>query len=161
MSEANGLSADTQALMAFEAGKKSAGLAFVLWFFTGGLGGHRFYLGQTTTAIVQLMMSIIGWLTVWFVFGLLFLIPLGIWLIVDLFLISGMVESHNSALMNRLKGSSAARPAGSTVDELSKFAALRDSGAITDEEYQAQKERLIGVAPAKPTVVDAPIPDAV
>ena len=31
----------------------------------------------------------------------------------------------------------------SSADELSRFAALRDSGAITDEEFQAQKAKLL------------------
>lgn len=148
----SGLSADTQALMAFEANKKSTGVAFLLWFFTGGLGGHRFYLGKTGSAVGQLVLSVLGWATVWFVVGLLFLIPLGIWLLVDLFLISGMVESHNRELMHRLN----ARPksAGSQVDELAKFAALRDQGAISDDEYDVQKRRLLGESPA-PATVDA------
>lgn len=149
MSGGTGLSADTQALMAFEASKKSTGLAFVLWFFTGGLGGHRFYLGRTGSAIAQLMLSIFGWLTIWVGIGLVLLIPLGIWLVVDLFLISGMVQENNSELMKRLNATST--PVASPVDELSKFAALRDSGAISDEEYQAQKDRLLGVVPSRAT----------
>ncbi|WP_156459502.1 NINE protein [Brevundimonas sp. Root1279] len=148
----SGLSADTQALMAFEANKKSTGVAFLLWFFTGGLGGHRFYLGKTGSAVGQLVLSVLGWVTIWFVVGLLFLIPLGIWLLIDLFLISGMVESHNRELMLRLN----ARPkaAGSQVDELAKFAALRDQGAISDDEYDVQKRRLLGESPT-PATVDA------
>ncbi len=137
----SGLSADTQALMAFESNKKSVGLAFVFWFFLGGLGGHRFYLGRTGSAVAQLLLSIFGWLTVVVGFGLLLLVPLGIWLLVDAFLISGMVQAHNNALMSRLN----AKPSKGTssVDDLSKFAALRDQGAITPEEYEAQKQRLL------------------
>lgn len=148
----SGLSADTQALMAFEANKKSTGVAFLLWFFTGGLGGHRFYLGKTGSAVGQLVLSVLGWVTIWFVVGLLFLIPLGIWLSVDLFLISGMVESHNRELMHRLNAQPKA--AGSQVDELAKFAALRDQGAISDDEYDVQKRRLLGESPT-PATVDA------
>ena len=33
---------------------------------------------------------------------------------------------------------------GSSADELSKFADLRDSGAITEQEFQAQKAKLLG-----------------
>lgn len=139
-----GLSADTQAMMAFESGKKSTGLAYVLWLFTGGLGGHRFYLGQTSSAVAQLVLSILGWLTVWFVVGLVFLIPLGIWLIVDLFLIPGIADEHNRQLMQRLNAGTDRKPAASPVDELAKFAELHKSGAISDEEYAAQKQRLLG-----------------
>lgn len=141
--ETTALSADTQALMAFETGKKSTGLAYVLWLLLGGVGGHRFYLGRTGSAVGMLVLSILGWLLILAAgFGLLFLIPLGIWLLIDLFTIPGMVEQHNSALMKRLNTS--ARPATSTADDLAKFAALRDSGAISNDEYEAQKRKLLG-----------------
>lgn len=141
----SGLSADTQAMMAFESQKKSTGLAFVFWFFTGGLGGHRFYLGRTGSAVAQLIMSVLGWLLLMAAgFGLVLLIPLGIWLLVDAFLISGMVSEHNRSLMERLNGAvSRSTPQTSTADDLAKFATLRDSGAITEEEYEAQKRRIL------------------
>jgi len=83
--------------MIYDANRKSAGVAFLLWFFVGGLGGHRFYLGRTGSAIAQLLLGLLGWLP-------LFLgwIVLGIWLIVDLFLISAMVTEENMKVVNRL-----------------------------------------------------------
>jgi len=74
--------------------------------------------------------------------GLLLLIPLGIWLIVDLFLIPGMVQEHNNRLMQRLNAAQPARP-NNTADELAKFASLRDQGAISVEEYEAKKAKLL------------------
>lgn len=38
----------------------------------------------------------------------------------------------------------AAVPGASTADEIAKFAALRDSGAITPEEFAAQKAKILG-----------------
>lgn len=142
MTNQGGLSADAQAMMTFESNKKSTGTAFLFWFFLGGLGGHRFYLGRGGSAVAQLILAILGWTTVWFVVGLIFLIPLGIWLLIDAFNLSGMVQAHNNALMARLNVG--ITPQASPVDELAKFAALRDSGAITPEEYDEQKRRLIG-----------------
>lgn len=142
MTNQSGLSADTQALMAFETSKKSTGVAYLLWFFTGGIGGHRFYMGRTGSAVFQLILSILGWTTVWFGLGFLFLIPLGIWLLIDAFTLGGWVNAHNGALMNRLNA--APRQAPSSADDLAKFAALRDSGAISAEEYEAQKRKLLG-----------------
>jgi TM2 domain-containing membrane protein YozV len=140
-----GLSADTQALMAFETSKKSSGVAYLLWFFLGGLGGHRFYLGRTGSAVGMIALTVIGWATVAIGVGFALLAGLGIWLIVDLFLIPGMVAEHNGGLMARLNRTSTPAPAPiSTVDELAKFAALKQQGAITDEEFEAQKHRLIG-----------------
>ena len=140
----SGLSADTQALMAFEAGKKSAVVAYLLWFFTGGIGGHRFYAGRTGSAVAQLVLAILGWTTVWMLgFGLLFLIPLGVWVLIDVFLLGGIISQYNAALMARLNA--APRQDLSSADDLAKFAALRDSGAISGDEYEAQKRRILGV----------------
>ncbi|MDP3404471.1 MAG: NINE protein [Brevundimonas sp.] len=137
----SGLSADTQALMAFESQKKSSGVAYLLWFFVGQFGAHRFYLGSTGLGAVQLILGLLGWATVWFALGFLFLIPLWIWLFVDLFLIPGLAERRNQRLMERLNMGAPRRE--SAAEELSKYAALRDSGAITGEEYEAQKARLL------------------
>ena len=148
-----GLSNDTQALMAFESQKKSAGVAYLLWFFTGGIGGHRFYLCRTGSAVAQLVLSVLGWVLLLAAgIGLLFLIPLGIWLLVDLFLVGGMVSEHNVGLMARLNAGSSAPK--SSVDELGKYAALRDSGAISEEEYETEKRRLLG----HPAPAPAPAP---
>ena len=156
--ERSGLSADTQALMAFESNKKSAGVAYLLWFFTGGFGGHRFYLGRTGTAVTQLLLSVIGWPLVFAMgAGLLLLAPLGIWLLVDLFLIPGMIANHNGALMTRLN--TVPQPLkADPADELAKYAALKESGAITAEEYEEQKARIMG----KPLPIPAaPVPPIV
>jgi len=102
----SGVSADAQAIMAFESRKKSAGVTYLLWFFLGGLGVHRFYLGRTGSGIAILALNILGWV---FLFaagaGLLLLIPVAIWLLVDLFAIPGMVRSHNNLLLAKLASS--------------------------------------------------------
>ena len=96
--QSTGLSADTQALMAFESNKKSAGVAYLLWFFTGGVGGHRFYAGRTGSAVAQLMLTILGWATIWFGLGFVFLSALGIWLLVDVLLLGGMIRAYNESV---------------------------------------------------------------
>lgn len=102
------LSNDTQAMMAFQNNKKSTGLAYVLWFFLGSLGAHRFYLGRTGSAIGMLVLCVLGWLTVWMLgLGLLFLIPLGIWLLVDIFLIPGIATQQNNRLISQLSANAA------------------------------------------------------
>ena len=159
MTQSSGLSTDAQALMAFEAGKKSTGVAYLLWLFLGGLGGHRFYLGYTGSAVAQLLLSVIGWITLLFAVGLFLLIPLGIWLLVDLFLIPGMAQARNGELMANLNRAPA-QPDRPAVDDLAKFAALRDQGAITPEEYETQKARLLGTPapqPAPEQVSDQPV----
>jgi TM2 domain-containing membrane protein YozV len=76
---------------------KDVGVAYLLWFFLGGLGGHHFYLNRPATGIALASMSILGWCTLWFFFvGLIFLVPVGIWWLVDAFLVSGWVREHNA-----------------------------------------------------------------
>jgi hypothetical protein len=44
---------------------KSVGVAYVLWFFLGLFGGHRFYIGKIGTAILYLLTAGIfgiGWI---------------------------------------------------------------------------------------------------
>ena len=78
--------------------RKSLVLTLVLWFFLGSLGAHRFYLGHTGTASVQLGLAVIGWLTVFLVIGFIPLLALGIWLIVDLIqILTGKLTSVDGA----------------------------------------------------------------
>lgn len=101
-----GISADAQALMAFESRKKSTGVTYLLWLFLGGIGVHRFYLGRTGSGIAMIALTVLGWTLLMAAgFGLVFLIPLGIWLLVDLFTIPGMVRSHNNLLLAKLAAS--------------------------------------------------------
>jgi TM2 domain-containing membrane protein YozV len=143
MTTRSGLSADTQALMLFESSKKSTGIAYLLWFFTGGVGGHRFYMGRTQSAVIQLVLAILGWSTIWFGLGFIFLAPLGVWVLIDAFMIPGWIAEHNNKLMARLN--KAAEPSGvdGVADQLAKFAALKEQGAITEEEYETQKKRIM------------------
>ena len=67
-------------------------LAYVLWYFLGILGGHRFYMKKTGPAIAQLILSI----------TLIGLIVTTIWWIVDAFLVHTWVKDHNRELEYRL-----------------------------------------------------------
>lgn len=60
--------------------KKEKMPMYLLWFFTGVIGGHRFYIGDTGYAIAMLCLS---WAT------------LGVWTLVDVFLIGGRLEKIN------------------------------------------------------------------
>ena len=83
-------------------GAKSPAAAYLLWFFVGWAGAHRFYLGQTGSALAMLLLNVVGWLTAAFLIGFLFLAIWGIWWLVDLFLISGMIDRQKSELRTRL-----------------------------------------------------------
>ena len=65
---------DAMKMMMYDANKKSAGIAYVLWFLIGGLGGHRFYAGKTGSAVAILLLSILSPFT-----AFLSLAVVGIW----------------------------------------------------------------------------------
>jgi TM2 domain-containing membrane protein YozV len=96
------VSGDARAMMLFEANKKSVVVAYLLWFFFGVLGGHRFYAGKTGSAVAQLLLFIFGIILSIVVVGFLLLIPLGIWVLVDAFLIPGWIRNQNSLLAMQL-----------------------------------------------------------
>jgi TM2 domain-containing membrane protein YozV len=88
--------AGARAQMIYDANKKSTGAAYLLWFFLGGFGAHRFYLGYVGTGAAQLMLLLLGWLPMF-----LGWMALGIWLLIDLFLIPGMARDQNMALADK------------------------------------------------------------
>lgn len=101
--ETTGLSVDTRARLAFEAAKKSVGLAYVLWFFVGSIGVHRFYLGRTGSGIAMLVIFVLSVILMAVGVGFLGLIALAIWLLVDAFLIPGMARTHNLAALHQIE----------------------------------------------------------
>ena len=66
--------------------QKSTGTTWLLWFFTGGFGGHRFYLGKTGTGVAMLLT----------------LGGLGVWTFIDLFLLNGMIKDTNEQFENEI-----------------------------------------------------------
>lgn len=63
-------------------------LAYVLWFFLGVFGAHRFYLGKMGTAILQLLFTLS-------VFGAIITV---VWWVIDAFLIPGLIEEDQDRI---------------------------------------------------------------
>ncbi|KEK20725.1 TM2 domain-containing protein [Bacillus manliponensis] len=63
----------------FEKRKKSKGIAYLIWFFLGGLGGHRYYARDFGMAIA--MTLTLG--------------GLGIWALIDVFFIGRRIGKKN------------------------------------------------------------------
>ncbi|AHZ54530.1 MULTISPECIES: TM2 domain-containing protein [Bacillus] len=66
----------------FEKKKKSKGLAYLIWFFLGGLGGHRYYARDFGMAIA--MTLTLG--------------GLGFWALIDVFFIGSRIGKKNEIL---------------------------------------------------------------
>lgn len=43
---------------------KSTALAYVLWFFFGTLGIHKFYIGKIKAGVLYLILGVIGWISI-------------------------------------------------------------------------------------------------
>ena len=72
-------------------------LAYVLLLLLGGLGIHRFYVGDTTSGVILLVLTLVGWATAVFFVGFVLLFAVGAWVLVDLFLVPSMVNTANMA----------------------------------------------------------------
>ncbi|MDO5643583.1 MAG: TM2 domain-containing protein, partial [Paracoccus sp. (in: a-proteobacteria)] len=80
---------------------KSPVVAYLLLVFLGWFGAHRFYLGQTGTAITMLILTILGALTFVMIIGIFMLAAVGIWCVIDIFLIPGMIQKDKDTIRNR------------------------------------------------------------
>lgn len=70
----------------FENEKKSAGIAYALWFFFGVVGGHRFYTRDYGIAV-----------------GMIFTLGgLGLWTLIDVFFIGARVRQRNEETRRRI-----------------------------------------------------------
>lgn len=61
--------------------KKEKTPAWLLWVFTSGVGGHRYYTGDIGMAVC---MTFFNWMT------------FGIWGIIDAFFLNKRIDKHNS-----------------------------------------------------------------
>lgn len=71
-----------QAQSEYDDKKKSPVVTWLLWLFTGVVGGHRFYLGDTTRAI----------------FMLITLGGFGFWALLDGFAVNGALRRRNEEI---------------------------------------------------------------
>lgn len=108
--------------------EKNYVLTIVLALFLGGIGVHRFYLGQITAGVLM------------FIFFWTFIPAIIAFIDVIRYLVMGEAE-----FQRRYGGVPVAtvRPVGSAIEELEKLAALKEKGHITEEEFNKKKAELL------------------
>ena len=81
---------------------KSRLAAFLLALFLGEFGAHRFYTGKIGTAVVMLVLAIIGYATFIVVVGWFFLAAVWIWKLVDwIMIIAGNFKDKQGMLITK------------------------------------------------------------
>lgn len=95
-------SSDAARLMQYDASKKSTGIAYLLWFFLGGFGVHRFYLGRVGSGVTMAILFVLSCVTTFILIGFFGLGLIGLWWLVDAFLIPGIATRFNQDLALRL-----------------------------------------------------------
>ena len=84
--------------------KKSLIVAYLLWLFLGGLGGHDFYTRKIMFGIGKIVLTVLGLacLTAFPPLSLVCFVVLSIWFFLDLFLIPGRIRKIEANTRERL-----------------------------------------------------------
>ncbi len=94
---------DATVMMAFQVRKKDTLVAFLLWWFLGTVGGHRFYCNRSGSGAAMLVIAVLSVPLCYVCVGFIGLLAIFIWWIVDAFCISAWVQQHNQEVMNQLE----------------------------------------------------------
>jgi TM2 domain-containing membrane protein YozV len=74
----------------------------LLAWFLGWAGGHRFYIGKTGTAVVMLILSIVGFATCWLIIGFIPLTIVWVWQLIDfVFAVVGKMKDKDGLLIEK------------------------------------------------------------
>ena len=104
----------TTAMLAYQTRKKETLVAYILWWFLGTFGAHRFYCNRVGSGVAMLVIALVS-LPLCFIFvGFISLFGVWVWWLVDAFLVAGWVQSHNQFLANQIESARHALPERST-----------------------------------------------
>lgn len=124
---------------------KSLVVAYLLWWFLGALGGHRFYLGRIKSAVTQLLLFSVGAMTAFVIFGWILLFIWFVWWALDVYFTYKIVIEVNEKLGVVDAGFSLVKEKekSSDLDQLEKLHVLYEKGVMTKEQYESQKAKLL------------------
>lgn len=94
---------DTTAMLAYQARKKDALVAYLLWFFLSTLGVHRFYCNRVGSGVAMLVITLVSLPLMFVLIGFVTYFAVAIWWIVDAFLIPSWIQRHNELLIGQIE----------------------------------------------------------
>jgi TM2 domain-containing membrane protein YozV len=103
MSDAPSGPGEAGRIMRFEAARKSVLVAYLLWFFLGWLGLHRFYLGYMLSGVLMLVLWVVGTVLSVVLIGYVILVVPVLWWAVDALLITGMARASNNEIIAEIE----------------------------------------------------------
>lgn len=89
--------------------EKNMILAYLLWFFLGTFGVHNFYAGNSKSGIGKLILLVASIILSFVLIGVFGFVILGIWVLVDAFLLYRWINDHNAELEQTIAGQILAR----------------------------------------------------
>lgn len=119
---------------------KNIAVAYLLWWFFGLFGIHRFYLDRPKSGLIQILLLAFGWLP-------LFLgwLALGIWWLLDAYFVYQYVSASNATSGGSPMAVSltTSRSVDGDLDYLEKLYDLHQKGVLTEDEYQIKRREVI------------------
>lgn len=84
---------------AVKSGAKSKIVAGLLGIFLGSFGAHNFYLGYTTKAVIQLVVTLVGYLLCCVVIGIVPVIIVAVWGLVEgIMILTGSINQDGRGM---------------------------------------------------------------
>ena len=89
---------DAARMMQYDAQKKSAVVGYLLWWFLGYFGAHRFDMGRVGSGVGMAITTCVSFALLIIFIGVFGLLAVFVWWIVDAFLLHSWITEHNSRL---------------------------------------------------------------
>ncbi|MDG3039675.1 TM2 domain-containing protein [Roseicyclus marinus] len=81
---------------------KSTLVAYLIWFFAGFFGAHRFYLDKGNSGFLMLVFAVFACAALLGGTLLFLVVPSFVWVVIDFFLIPSMASQSRDELRTRL-----------------------------------------------------------
>ncbi len=117
-------------------------VAYLLWWFLGWLGAHRFYLGRTKSAVAQLLLFVIGSALAILLVGYPLLIIWAIWWGLDVILVYQIAKENRQMGDGLFPTITVTKSGGiyNDLDRLNKLHELYKKGVISRQEYEEKRK---------------------